>query len=112
VKRLLLLAALVALAGCETVPEPPVEVPVEPPPPLPEPVACVDPEQIPDEPPTVASRFNGDARHDLEILAPSARALRQWGQDLRALLEGCLAGQAPEGADQTEGEAETAAESS
>jgi hypothetical protein len=109
VRRLLPLAALVALAGCETVPEPPVEVPVEPPPP-PEPVACVGPEQIPAEPPTVASRFNGDARHDLEILAPSARALRQWGQDLRALLEGCLAEQAPEGADEAEGE--TAVESS
>jgi hypothetical protein len=111
VKRLLPLAALVALAGCETIPAPPVEVPVEPPPP-PEPVACVDPEQIPAEPPTVASRFNGDARHDLEILAPSARALRQWGQDLRALLEGCLAEQAPAGADEGEAEAETAAESS
>ena len=111
-RRLLPLAALVALAGCKTVPEPPVEVPVEPPPPPAEPVACVDPEQIPAEPPTVASRFNGDARHDLQILAPSARALRQWGQDLRALLEGCLAEQAPEGAGEAEGEAETAAESS
>jgi hypothetical protein len=50
----------------------------------------VNPAEIPPEPPRVGEKFNGDARHDLQILAPSARALRQWGQDLRALLEACV----------------------
>lgn len=84
-KRAVLLIALLA-AGCKHAPEPPVirEIPV------PTPVACVDPADIPPEPPTVGDGFNGDAKHDLQILAPSARALRQWGQDLRALLEACV----------------------
>lgn len=82
-KRLLPLAAL-ALAGCQTT-QPQIEVRE-----VPVPIACVDPAQIPQEPPRVGQRFNGDARHDLEILAPSAQALRQWGQDLRALLDRCV----------------------
>lgn len=57
--------------------------------PAPEPVACVDPGQIPAEPPMVGQRFNGDAKHDLQVLAPNAKALRDWGQQLRTLLEGC-----------------------
>lgn len=81
-KHFIAVAAL-GLAGCETLAEP-VEVPV------PTPVACVDPAQIPPEPPTVSERFNGDAKHDLEILAPNAQALRKWGQGLRALLEACV----------------------
>jgi hypothetical protein len=84
VKRVLPIAAL-ALAGCQTTASEPVvevrEVPV--------PVTCVAADQIPAEPPTVGQRFNGDAKHDLGILAPNAQALRKWGQDLRALLEGC-----------------------
>jgi hypothetical protein len=84
VKRILPLLAL-GLAGCKTV-EPQVEIREVP---VPVPVACVDPSAIPPEPPTVSQRFNGDARHDLQILAPSAQALRRWGQELRALLEGC-----------------------
>lgn len=84
-KRLLPLAML-ALAGCKTIAEPVVEVrEVE----VPTPVACVDPAAIPAEPPTVGQRFNGDAKHDLAILAPSAQALRKWGQDMRAMLEQC-----------------------
>ena len=81
-KRLLPLVAL-ALAGCKTMqPEVVVrEVPV--------PVVCVDPAAIPPEPARVSERFNGDAKHDLQILAPSAQALRKWGQELQALLEGC-----------------------
>ncbi|MXO58120.1 hypothetical protein GRI89_00980 [Altererythrobacter salegens] len=63
--------------------------------PPPEPAVCVDQAQIPAEPPTVAQRFNGDAKHDLQILAPNAQALRKWGQDLKALLDGCT-GQAGE----------------
>lgn len=37
----------------------------------------------------VGQRFNGDAKHDLQVLAPNAKALRDWGQQLRALLDGC-----------------------
>ena len=61
------------------------------PPPAPEPLACVDPAQIPAEPPMVGSRFNGDAKHDLQVLAPNARALREWGQQLQTLLQACVA---------------------
>jgi hypothetical protein len=87
-KRLLPLAALVlALAGCKTVAEPPLVQHVF----VPTPVQCVDPDEIPPEPPTVGPRFNGDARHDLAILAPSAQAVRKWGQDMRALLDRCIA---------------------
>ena len=71
-KRLLPLAAL-ALAGCKTMADPVVEVrEVE----VPTPVACIDPAEIPAEPPTIGQRFNGDAKHDLAILAPNAQALR------------------------------------
>ena len=85
-KRHLLLIA--ALAGCAHKPEVEVrEVPV--------PVTCVDPAKIPPEPPLVAQRFNGNARHDLVILAESARDLREWGQQMHALLEIC-AEKAPE----------------
>jgi hypothetical protein len=87
VKRTILLIALLA-AGCKHAPPPPPaeirEVLV------PTPVTCVNPADIPREPPTVGQRFNGDAKHDLALLAPNARALRQWGQDMRALLEACV----------------------
>lgn len=87
-KRSLFLIVLL-VAGCAHKPEVQVrEVPV------PVPVKCVNPESIPMEPPTVAQRFNGNARHDLEILAPNAQALRRWGQELLALLEQCV-GKAP-----------------
>jgi hypothetical protein len=89
VKRTLLL--VVALAGCAREPEVEIrEVPV--------PVTCVDPRRIPDEPPRVAQRFNGDARHDLVILAENAQQLRAWGQEMRSLLEMCV-GKAPEDQD-------------
>ena len=84
-KRALLLLA-VSLGGCAHHPEPEIrEVPV------PTPVHCVTPEQIPAEPPRVAQRFNGNARHDLQILAPNALALRQWGEKLQTLLQRCAA---------------------
>ena len=57
-------------------------------------VKCVEPAQIPVEPPMVGGKFNGDAKHDLQILAPNARALRDWGHQMHALLEAC-AGVAP-----------------
>ncbi|HEU4651959.1 MAG TPA: hypothetical protein VFS49_11160 [Croceibacterium sp.] len=88
-KRTLLLAA--ALGGCAHKPEVAVrEVPV------PTPVTCVDPRRIPEEPPRVANRFNGNARHDLVILADNAQDLRAWGQEMRTLLEMCV-GRKPEG---------------
>lgn len=83
-KHILVLGLL--LAGCaHKDPEIQVrEVPVI------SPVVCVDPARIPREPPRVGRRFNGDAKHDLEILAASAQALRKWGQDMRALLQMCV----------------------
>jgi hypothetical protein len=88
VKRSLLLVA--AVAGCAHKPEVEIrEVPV------PTPVTCVDPRRIPDEPPRVAQRFNGDARHDFVILAENAQHLRQWGEEMRMLLEMCV-GKAPD----------------
>lgn len=79
--------ALLPLAGCQTAAPPAAQVAAVPPAP---PTACVVPSQIPAEPPMVGQKFNGDAKHDLQVLAPNARALRQWGQDLRALLEQCV----------------------
>jgi hypothetical protein len=88
VKRSLLL--VIVLAGCAHKPAVEVrEVPV------PTPVTCVDPNAIPAEPPRVASRFTGNARRDLEILAANAQALRKWGQEMRSLLEMCV-GRAPQ----------------
>ena len=58
--------------------------------PTPTPVACVDPAQVPAEPPSVASQLTGDAVHDLGIVAPSALELRKWGRSLYALIvPGC-----------------------
>ena len=57
---------------------------------VPTPVPCVDPADIPPEPEQVGDQFNGDAKHDLQILAPSALELRKWGRELRALIvPGC-----------------------
>lgn len=87
-KRVLLLLAA-GLAGCAHKPEVQIrEVAV------PTPVTCVDPRRIPEEPPRVARLFNGNARHDLEILAANAQQLRAWGQEMRTLLEMCV-GKAP-----------------
>jgi hypothetical protein len=90
VKRLLPLVFL--LSGCAALHrhDP---IAAAPPPPAP-PAACVDVSQIPDEPPMVGSKFNGDARHDLQVLAPNALALRQWGEKLQTLLQGCMAPEA------------------
>ena len=88
-KHSLALAAAAAVAGCAHQPEVEIrEVAV------PTPVTCVDPRRIPPEPPLVAQRFNGNARHDLVILAENAQALRGWGQEMRTLLEMCV-GKAP-----------------
>jgi hypothetical protein len=86
------LAAALALAtllgGCTaTQPHPAAAIP----PPAPTPAACVDPARIPAEPPMVGSKFNGDAKHDLQVLAPNAKALRDWGEQLHAMLRACAA---------------------
>ena len=84
--RAFLILSALALAGCKTAqPETQVQHII-----VPAPVKCVDPKQIPREPPPVGSQFNGDAKHDLEILAPSAQALREWGREMRTLLERCV----------------------
>ena len=37
----------------------------------------------------VGGKFNGDAKHDLQVLAPNAKALRDWGEQLQAMLQNC-----------------------
>jgi hypothetical protein len=86
VRRIGVLAALL-LGGCAALHGPPKAAVAPPPPPVR--VACVDAGEIPAEPPMVGTKFNGDAKHDLQVLAPNAVALRQWGQELRTLLEKC-----------------------
>lgn len=57
---------------------------------VPTPVPCVDAAAVPAEPAQVQSLLNGDAEHDLGIVAPSALELRIWGRTLRALIvPGC-----------------------
>jgi hypothetical protein len=88
VKRLLPLVLL--LTGCSALQHHPAAVAAAPPP-APAPAACVDAAAIPAEPPTVGSKFNGDAKHDLQVLAPNAQALRQWGEQMHKMLLGCAA---------------------
>ena len=85
-KRALILTPLL-LAGCAAKPEVRAV-------PVPTPVTCVDRNRIPAEPPRVARRLTGNAKTDLEIVAESAKNLRAWGQEMRALLEQCV-GRAP-----------------
>jgi hypothetical protein len=59
-----------------------VEVPV--------PVACVKPDQIPAEPPSIRAQLTGNPVVDVMVLAESALALRKWGQEQNALLTGCV----------------------
>ena len=82
----LALTALLALTACTTDQQ---GVRVEQVP-VPTPVACVSPEQVPAEPPQVGEQLTGDAVHDLGIVAPSALELRKWGRSLYALIvPGC-----------------------
>lgn len=82
-------ALAVALAGCAGRTPPPaievrtVEVKV------PVPVSCVKREDIAPEPPYVASRLTGQAKHDLLVVDESALQLRTWGQALAAQLIAC-----------------------
>ena len=83
-KRLIPLILL--LGGCTTVQHHPATAAAAPPAPQ---TACLDPAQIPAEPPMVGNKFNCDARHDLQVLAPNAKALRDWGEQMHAMLMSC-----------------------
>jgi hypothetical protein len=77
---------MMILTACQTT-QPGIEVREVP---VPTPVPCVNEADIPPEPPQVGDQFNGDAKHDLGILAPNALALRIWGRTLWALIvPGC-----------------------
>lgn len=85
------LVALVALAGCTRpdVAPPAIEVrtiTVE----RPVPVPCVDGKSVPAEPGKVGGQLNGQAAHDLDLVAASALQLRQWGRELKALIAPCV----------------------
>lgn len=92
--RCLILAPLglaaIALAGCAAKPTPPVietriervDVPVA--------VACVDPKDVPAEPPRVGDQLTGDAVHDIGPVAASNLRLRAALDQAMALLKGCV----------------------
>jgi hypothetical protein len=83
--RHLILPALFALSACQTT-QPGIEVrEVE----VPVPVRCVDPADVPAEPPRIGDELTGNAVVDLSIVAASALELRKWGQEMAALLRGC-----------------------
>lgn len=81
-KRWITLPCL-TLAACQTTQPAPQVRPV--------PVPCVTQADIPPEPPQVGDLFNGDAKHDLQVLAPNALELRTWGRELRAIVSECTA---------------------
>ena len=86
--RMILIAiTALGLAACSTTGAPGIEVrTVE----VPTPVPCVKSSDVPAEPEQVGDQLNGDAVHDLGIVAPSALDLRKWGRSLRALIvPGC-----------------------
>lgn len=82
-----IIASLLLLSACKTTPGP-VEVrvqrvltPVS--------VSCIKPGQIPKAPPKIGNLMNGDAQHDLNLVAASAVRLRAYGDVLLALVTGC-----------------------
>ena len=77
---------LLLLAGCAAMQKQPQTVAAPPPQAQ---AACADASSIPPEPPMVGNKFNGDAKHDLQVLAPNAKALRDWGEQLHAMLQAC-----------------------
>jgi hypothetical protein len=84
-----ILALALLLGGCAGLQKHPQADAAPPPPAAPAIVPCVQAAQIPAEPPMVGSRFNGDAKHDQQVLAPNAKALRDWGQAMHAMLQAC-----------------------
>jgi starvation-inducible outer membrane lipoprotein len=85
----ILTASLFLLAGCSTVPGPvqvrtvEIRTPVA--------ISCVQTSQIPTAPPKVGSQLNGDAQHDLDVVAASAIRLRA-ALDVTLSLLGACAG--------------------
>lgn len=77
------------LMACAGTPKPAVQV-VTQEVKVPVPVACVDAKAVPVEPARVGDKLNGQAAHDADLLASSALVLRQWGRELRALVQPCL----------------------
>lgn len=88
-KKIVLVALLLGACAKPDVPPPAVEVRIQE---VKVPVAtrCVDPSSVPSEPAKVGGRLNGQAAHDLDLTAASAILLRQWGRELRALIQPCL----------------------
>ena len=80
------LPLVLMLAGCTAMQQHPPAAAA--PPPAAQ-AACVDASAIPAEPAMVGNKFNGDAKHDLQVLAPNAKALRDWGEQLHAMLQSC-----------------------
>ena len=75
-KKLFAIAALLALAGCQT-----TRTVIAP---------CVSKDQqLPAEPPKVSDKLTGKADEDVRVLAGSALRLRAWGSALRDVVEGC-----------------------
>jgi ABC-type uncharacterized transport system auxiliary subunit len=53
-------------------------------------IYCLSHDQaLPQAPPKVHDQLNGQADHDLTIVAGSAIRLRAWGEGLQQVLEGC-----------------------
>lgn len=88
--RFFLLVAAVALVallgGCAARTAPPriVEVPVAQP--------CLPAERIPAAPVLDRTALDGNATHDLDLVAAHALALKDWGETLRAALLACAGG--------------------
>ena len=82
-----IIASLLLLSACKTTPGPVevrvqrVLVPISQP--------CIKPSQIPKAPPRIGDQLNGDAQHDLNLVAASAVRLRAYGDVLLALLVAC-----------------------
>lgn len=77
--------ASAALMACTTA-EPGIEVRTVQ---VPVPQPCLAAIEIPNEPAQVASQLNGNAAHDLAIVAASALELRAVLKELRAALTAC-----------------------
>lgn len=82
-----IIASLLLLSACKTTPGPvevrvqTVRVPVS--------VSCVKPGMVPSPPPKIGQLLNGDAQHDLNLLAASAVRLRAYGDVLLSLVRAC-----------------------
>ena len=82
-----IIASLLLLSACKTTPGPVevrtvrVMVPVS--------QSCIKASQIPKAPPRIGALLNGDAQHDLNIVAASQLRLRASGDVLLALVTAC-----------------------